>query len=105
MTVDLLIAGDAMPRPGQPVYPEPASVLASPRDASFIGLAGLFELKLAANRLQDQADVVRIMKGLSDAEYIIVEATLPAARRTVLAHLWDEARQELEWDRAGAEPT
>lgn len=103
VTVDLLIGGDRNPRPAQPPYPEPASLPASSRDPEMVGLAGLVELKLAAGRMQDQADIVALLKLTSEAEYIALEAAMPARFRPTLLHLWDEAQQELAWERAAAD--
>jgi len=98
VSIDLLIAGDPMPRPGQPSYPEPVDVLASPRDPGVIGLAGLVVLKLRAGRLQDRADVAALLKRLSEGEYLDLEAGIEPTLRPGLMRLRDEALQELVWE-------
>ena len=99
--IDLLIAGDPCPRPGQPAYPEPDDVAPSPRDPGVIGLAGLVTLKLRAGRLQDKADVVALLKHLSESELIELGAGVDSSQRSELARLWDDAQQELSWERGG----
>jgi hypothetical protein len=93
VTIDLLIAGSAAPRAG--VYPSPAALEASDRDPAVVGLAALIQLKLAAHRHRDLADVVELLKLLDDARYIDLESKIPAASRPELARLRDDALEEM----------
>lgn len=96
--IDLLIAGDPCPRPGQPAFPSPSDVAASPRDEGVIGLAGLVILKLRAGRLQDKADVVALLKRMTESEVIALGGEVDPAQRGELARLWNDAREELAWE-------
>jgi len=93
--VDLLVAGRPMPRADSGVYPSPDALSASPRDASIVGLSGLFVLKLRARRHQDLADIVALLKGLDEARYTEVEAEIDADLRPALAELRRDALEEL----------
>ena len=96
--VDLLVAGDTMPRGGH-VYPSPDSLEASASDTSVVGLSSLLDLKLCAHRHQDVADVVALLKLVSDPAYLEVESRVPAARRAELANLRRDALEELTFER------
>lgn len=96
--VDLLVAGEPMPRPGSPPYPSPESLSASPADPAIVGLPGLLLLKLYSARHQDLADVVALLKRLDDGDYLRVEASLPAALRPQLADLRRDALEERSWE-------
>jgi len=98
--IDLLIAGQPSPRSGEAAYPEPDTLMASPGSADVVGLVGLIALKLAARRAQDRADIVALLTPLDDAAYLVLEASLPASRRAMLAALRDEALEELAMARA-----
>jgi len=74
--------------------------MASPGSADVVGLVGLIALKLAARRAQDRADIVALLTPLDDAAYLVLEASLPASRRPMLAALRDEALEELAMARA-----
>ena len=93
--VDLLVAGEPLPRAGAGVYPSPESLAGSPRDPSVVGLPGLLELKLRSHRHRDLADVVELLKRLDDAHYLEAEAALPGALRSELAALRRDALDEL----------
>lgn len=99
-SIDLLIAGDAMPRAGRPPYPRPeeldASASAEARDV--VGLVGLITLKLRAGRLQDLADVAALLKPLDDGSYLALEAEVERSLRGELASLREEALQERAWE-------
>lgn len=96
--VDLLIGGDLGPRPGDPPYPAPQAIVASPRDPSVAGLAGLLGLKLRAKRHQDLADIVALLKGVDDSAYVTLEADIAAELRPALADLRRDALEELQFD-------
>jgi hypothetical protein len=98
--IDLLIAGQPSPRPGEAPYPEPDTLVTSPDSHDVVGLPGLIALKLAARRAQDRADIVALLTPLDDAAYLVLEASLPAPRRAMLVSLRDEALEELAMARA-----
>lgn len=95
--VDLLIAGRTAPRPGAAPYPDPDVVAGATDDPSVIGLPGLVELKLRANRHQDRADVVALLKRLDDGPYLALEAAIDRSLRPALARLRDDALEELRF--------
>ena len=94
VTVDLLIAGEPMPRPTSPPYPQPEARRASARDASVADLGLLCELKLRAHRHRDLADIVELLQRATEGEYLEVEAAVPAALRHELAELRRDALEE-----------
>jgi hypothetical protein len=96
--VDVLVAGARLPR-GTGVYPTPESLGASPRDPQVVDLRGLFELKLAARRHRDLADVVELLKRLDEVRYTEVEATIDGALRPELSRLRRDALEELGSER------
>lgn len=98
--VDLLEAGQPMPRPGCPVYPPVDELGDAPSDAPFADLKGLIELKLHARRKQDEADVVALLKPLEETDYLAVESQLPVALRPALLRLREDALEELRFERA-----
>jgi len=95
-----LVAGQPFPRPGEAPYPKPDTLMTSPGSTDVVGLEGLVVLKLAARRAQDRADIVALLTPLDDATYLVLEASLPASRRAMLAALRDEALEELAMARA-----
>jgi uncharacterized protein YbjQ (UPF0145 family) len=81
--------------------PEPQDLDPSPADADVVGLAGLVAMKLAARRAQDRADLVALLKPLTEGQYLEVEASLPQAKRRALHELREEALEELAMEIAG----
>jgi hypothetical protein len=98
VAVDVLQAGDPMPRPGAGCYPDPADVAASPDDPSVVDLFGLIMLKLTADRHQDRADVVALLKRLDETAYLALESAQPAERRARLWQLRQDALEEARWE-------
>ena len=92
--VDILVAGEALPR-GVGVYPSPETLGASARDPQVVDLRGLLELKLAARRHRDLADVVELLKRLDEAHYTELEAGVERSLRPELARLRRDALEEL----------
>jgi hypothetical protein len=97
--VDILLAGQRIPKPGAEPFPAPAAMAASNNDPTVVSLAVLIDLKLQARRHQDLADIVALLKGLSDAEYIVLEAEVGASRRRDLSALREDAIEELALER------
>jgi|SRR5580658_9604508 hypothetical protein len=92
--VDLLVAGEPMPRPGSPSYPFPDPGRSSPIDRGVVGLALLCELKLRAHRHQDVADVVQLLQRLDEGRYLEIEGAMPPELRPELASLRRDALEE-----------
>src|SRR5206468_12433958 len=63
VTFDVLLAGSfpGSGRPGPIAFPDPISVAENRGELSYINLKSLIELKLAAHRYQDFADVVNLI--------------------------------------------
>jgi len=96
--VHLLVAGEEMPRPGAPAYPSPRVLEASPEDPAIVGLPGLVGLKLWADRHQDRADLVALLKRLDERQYLDVEASVEPELRTRLSELRRDALEEASWE-------
>jgi len=94
VVVDLLVAGEAMPRRGAPSYPSPGDLAASPDDPDFVALGPLCELKIRAHRHQDLADVVELLQRLDEGPYIELEAAMHPELRPELAGLRRDALEE-----------
>jgi hypothetical protein len=97
--VDVLVAGEPLPRAGDGVYPSPDDLGSSERDAEVAGLRGLIELKLRARRHQDTADVVALLKRLDDGRYVELEASVERSLRRALALLRVDAIEEARNER------
>ncbi|HWL85277.1 MAG TPA: hypothetical protein VNO21_05720 [Polyangiaceae bacterium] len=95
--VDLLVAGEPIPRSTDVTFPSPESMGASPHDATFIGLSGLFELKLRSGRNKDLADITELLKSIDDTRYIFLESEVPRELRREFADLRRDALEELAW--------
>jgi hypothetical protein len=95
--IDLLFAGEAIPPTARRNYPEPEAVPRSRREPDIADLGPLLDLKLAAGRHQDLADVVGLVQGLDDASYLRTESTVDADLRVRLAELRHDALEERRW--------
>jgi hypothetical protein len=96
--VDLLIEGTTIPRPHAAPFPAPDPARASSADATVADLPLLVELKLRAQRHQDLADVVALVKHLDDAAYLSLEAGVARELRSSLARLREDALEELRYE-------
>lgn len=96
--VHLLVAGEEIPRPGASIYPSPRKLEASPEDPAIVGLAGLVGLKLRADRHQDRADLVALLKSLDEREYREVKADVEQDLRKRLWELRRDALEEASWE-------
>lgn len=92
--VDVLVAGEPVPPAGRALFPDPAAVARSDREADIAALAPLLELKLAARRHQDVADVVGLLQNLDGDRYLALEAAVSAGLRPEVARLRAEALEE-----------
>lgn len=90
--------GHLIAKPGAEPFPSPQSTPGSERDPTVVSLAGLVGLKLQAQRHQDLADVVALLKRLSEADYIALEAAIRKNRRAELARLRGDALEELSFE-------
>lgn len=98
VVVHLLVSGEPMPRPGGPPYPGPESLSSSPRDGAVMSLPALVRLKLLADRHQDRADVVALLKNLDESDYPDLEAAVePPELRRRLLELRRDALEEASW--------
>lgn len=95
--VDLLFAGDPIPPAAKRRYPAPGAVARSPREGDIVDLPPLLELKLAAARHQDLADVVGLLGELDQVAYNNVEAAVEVSLRPQLAALRQDAMEERRW--------
>lgn len=99
--VDLLLAGELMPRE-RDRYPHPDRLGRSPRESDIVDLPALMALKLQAARFRDEADVVELLQPLDEGEYLTVEAALAPELRPRLFELRTVALEERRWnDRGG----
>jgi hypothetical protein len=96
--VDLLVEGTTIPRPRAVPFPAPEPARASAGDATVADLPLLVELKLRAQRHQDLADVVALVKHLDDGAYLALEASVPRELRSSLARLREDALEELRFE-------
>lgn len=95
--IDLLFAGDPIPPSSKRRYPAPVAVARSSREQDIAALPALLELKLAAGRHQDVADVVGLLQGLDEQSYLGVEAAVDLELRPRLADLRQDAMEERRW--------
>ncbi|MBX3251555.1 MAG: hypothetical protein KF901_30530 [Myxococcales bacterium] len=96
VSVDLLVAGDAIPR-GEDVYPDPTTLDVSETAPDVVGLTGLARLKLMGRRHQDDADLVALLQRLDEGEYLGLEAATPPHLRGRLLTLREDALEELRF--------
>jgi hypothetical protein len=61
-------------------------------------LPGLVGLKLWADRHQDRADLVALLKRLDERQYVDVEASIDPELRTRLWELRRDALEEASWE-------
>lgn len=92
--VDVLVAGEPIPPAGRGVLPLPRGVERSEDEPDIAALAPLVELKLAAHRRQDVADVLGLLQDLDEDRYLALEAALPSGFRPEVAQLRAEALEE-----------
>jgi hypothetical protein len=96
--IDLLFAGDPIPRSSTGTFPRPEDLDASTREPDIVALGPLLALKLESGRRQDEADIVALLKPMSDGPYWQLEAEMPAHLRPRLAELRRDAEEERSWE-------
>jgi hypothetical protein len=96
--VDVLVTGlfPGSGKPGPIAYPDPQAVSQSIKRISVLDLATLIELKLAAQRYKDFADVVNLIR-VKDLDESYMERLHPSVRRDYVECL-EEKRREDEYE-------
>ena len=95
---DILVTGrfPGSGAPGPVVYPDPTAVSENIRDLRVINLPGLIDLKLAARRHRDFADVVSLIE-FNNLDESFAEKLHPAVRTDYLSCV-DEQRREADYE-------
>lgn len=99
VSVDVLVTG-LFPGSGQPgpiAYPDPATVAQRFDDLKVVGLSTLVEMKLAARRYKDFADIVELIRQNSLDEAF--QAQLHESVRTDFIECLEEMRREDDYER------
>jgi len=98
ITVDFLVTGSfpGSGKPGPIAYPEPAAVSESLKDYQVVNLQTLIQLKLAARRYQDFADVVQLIAA-HNLDESFADQFHPTVRQDYIECL-EEKRREDEYD-------
>jgi hypothetical protein len=96
--IDVLVTGffPGTGKPGPIAYPDPAEVQQPIKKINFINLPTLIQLKLAARRYQDFADVVALIRA-----HNLDESFLPQLHKSLhrdFIECLDEHRRELEYE-------
>ncbi len=99
VTFDVLVTGlyPGSGKPGPIAFPEPTSVQHTVNNLSYVNLKTLIELKLAAHRYQDFADVVNLIRA-NDLD----ESYLPQLHESVrndFIECLEEKRREDEYEK------
>ncbi len=95
ITLDVLVAGDypGSGDPGPIVFPLPADVREEIERIQVINLATLIELKLAARRHQDFADVVNLIRA-NDLDESFLERLHPSIRGDFIECVEEKRRED-----------
>jgi hypothetical protein len=107
VTLDVLVTGmfPGSGKPGPIAYPDPAAVRERIGNIEVVNLPTLIELKLAARRYQDFADVVSMVR-VHDLDESFADRLHPSVRRDYLECLEEKRREdEYEARQAGEEPS
>jgi hypothetical protein len=102
ITVDFLVSGlfPGSGKPGPIVYPDPESVQAVIEKVQVVNLKTLVELKLAARRHQDFADVVNLIR-FNDLDESFADRLHSSVRREYIECLEEKRREEEYEERKG----
>jgi hypothetical protein len=104
VTVDILVTGlfPGSGRPGPVAFPDPTEVSETVDEIKVIDLATLIQLKLAARRYQDFADVANLIRA-KDLDESFQDHLHPSLRRDYIECL-EEKRREDEYEAREGEP-
>ena len=96
--MDILVTGlfPGTGKPGPIAFPDPKSVRQEIDDFQFVDLRTLVELKLAARRWRDFADVVELIR-FNSLDEAFVEKLHPSVRQDFVECL-EEKRREDEYE-------
>jgi hypothetical protein len=106
-TLDVLVTGHypGSGKPGPITYPDPAAVGETIEKVQFVGLNTLVELKLAARRHQDFADVVSLIRA-NNLDESFADGLRPSVHQDFIECLEEKRREdeyEARHDRAAEE--
>ncbi len=104
VTIDFLVTG-RFPGSGDPgpiAFPDPTAVAETREDASVVNLPTLIQLKLAARRYKDFADVISLIR-VHNLDESFNEQLHPSVRRDFIECL-EEKRREDEYEARQNEP-
>jgi hypothetical protein len=95
VTFDILVTGlfPGTGKPGPISYPDPAAVSETIENIRVVGLPTLIQLKLAAGRHQDYADVVNLIR-VHDLDESFQARLHPAVQRDYIECLEEKRREE-----------
>jgi hypothetical protein len=98
VSIDILVTGrfPGSGKPGPIAYPDPGVVSETIERVRFLDLPTLVQLKLAARRYQDFADVVHLIRA-HDLDETFAERLHPSVRRDYIECL-EEKRREDEYE-------
>jgi hypothetical protein len=98
VSIDVLVTGrfPGTGKPGPIAYPDPAAVGETVEQIQVIDLPTLIQLKLAARRHQDFADVVNLIR-VHDLDEVFAERLHPSVHRDYMECL-EEKRREDEYE-------
>ena len=104
VTIDFLVTGlyPGSGRPGAIAFPDPNAVAETIAEKSVVNLPTLIELKLAARRYQDFADVVSLIR-IHNLDESFNDRLHPSVRRDFIECL-EEKRREDEYEARQNEP-
>jgi hypothetical protein len=95
VTVDILVTGlfPGSGKPGPISYPNPASVSETIKKIRVVNLVTLIQMKLAARRYQDFADVVNMIR-FNDLDESYAERLHPSVRSDYIECLHEKRRED-----------
>ncbi len=95
VTIDILVTGlfPGSGRPGPITFPDPAAVSQTIDNIRVVNLVMLVQLKLAARRYQDFADVVNLIR-MHDLDESFAEQLHPSVRGDFIECLEEKRREE-----------
>ncbi len=104
VTIDFLVTGrfPGSGVPGPIAFPDPAAVSETKEEASVVNLTTLIQLKLAARRYKDFADVISLIR-VHDLDETYNDQLHPSVRRDYIECL-EEKRREDEYEERQNEP-